>query len=36
MLAATLSSNGIKKLITNNGSDYEVLDAFEIIRYGNS
>jgi predicted nucleic acid-binding protein len=36
LLAATFSSHGIKKLITNNGSDYEVLDAFEIIRYGNS
>ena len=36
LLAATLSSYGIKKLITNNASDYEVLDAFEIIRYGNS
>jgi predicted nucleic acid-binding protein len=36
LLAATLSSHGFKKLITNNGSDYEVLDAFEIIRYGNS
>lgn len=36
LLAATLSSQGIKKLITNNVSDYGVLDAFEIIRYGNS
>jgi predicted nucleic acid-binding protein len=36
LLAATLSSHGIKRLITNNGSDYGVIDAFEIIRYGNS
>jgi len=35
LLAATMSSHGIKKFITNNESDSGVLDAFDIIRYGN-